>query len=94
MNLKTLYYIRTKAELQSLFLSQFTANYIRSEINEIIMETRKNNTMGARYFAKNISTLEAIIFMDRNGIPDGYLLSEEMKMKLVDYRTALGKIHL
>lgn len=91
MNLKTLNYIRNKAELQSLFLSQFTADYIRNEINEIIKETRKSITTGARFFAKNISTLEVIIFIERNGVPDGYILSEELKIKLTDYREVLIK---
>ncbi|MFV8347282.1 hypothetical protein [Flavobacterium sp. ZB4P13] len=91
MNLKTLTYIRNKAELQALFLSQFTADYIRNEINEIINETRKSITAGARLFAKNISTFEAIIFIDRNGVPDGYMLSDELKMKLHDYRETFAK---
>lgn len=86
MNLKPLNYIRNKAQLQDLFISQFTADYIRNEINEIIKETRKGVTAGARLFARNISTLEVLIFIDRNGVPDGYILSEELKIKLRDYR--------
>lgn len=91
MNLKTLTYIRNKAELQALFLSQFTADYIRSEINDIINETRKSITAGAKLFAKNISTFEVVIFIDRNGVPDGYELSPELKMKLQDYRESFAK---
>lgn len=91
MSLKILTYIRNKAQLQALFISQFTADYIRNEINEIIKEIRKGSTMGANYFAKNISTLEVLIFIDRNGIPDGHLLSEELKIKLQDYRENLAK---
>ena len=91
MNLKTLNYIRNKAQLQTLFISQFPADYIRNEINAIIQETRKNSTTGANYFAKNISTLEALIFIDTNGVPDGYILSEELKIKLTDYREVLIK---
>jgi hypothetical protein len=89
MNLKTLTYIRNKAQLQALFISQFSADYIRNEINAIIQETRKNSTAGANYFAKNISTLEVLIFIDSNGVPDGYILSEELKIKLEDYRKVL-----
>ena len=92
MNLKTLTYIRNKAQLQALFISQFTADYIRNEINEIIRETRKGITAGAQLFAKNISTFEVVIFIDRNGVPDGYVLSDELKMKLQDYRENLAKI--
>lgn len=91
MNLKTLNYIRNKAELQDLFLSQYSAEYIRCEINEIIKETRKNTSIGARFFARNISTQEVVIFIERNGIPDGYILSEELKLKLSDYRETLIK---
>ncbi|MCV9934687.1 hypothetical protein OIU80_20595 [Flavobacterium sp. LS1R47] len=91
MNLKTLTYIRNKAQLQELFISQFTANYIRNEINEIITETRKCITIGTRLFAKNISTFEAIIFIDRNGVPDGFILSEELKIKLQEYRESIAK---
>ncbi|MBS7230195.1 hypothetical protein KHA90_04085 [Flavobacterium psychroterrae] len=86
MNLKTLNYIRNKAQLQDLFRSQFSEDYIRKEIQEIIKETRKNVTEGARLFAKMISTQELIIFMDRNGKPDGYLLSDELKILLQEHR--------
>ncbi|WP_166919834.1 hypothetical protein [Flavobacterium poyangense] len=91
MNLKTLNYIRNKAQLQDLFISQFTADYIRKEIHEILKETRKNVTEGARLFAKNISTFEAIVFIDRNGVPDGFILSEELKIKLDEYRKSFAK---
>lgn len=37
--LKTLNYIRSKKELQNLYLSQMTEAYIRNEINEILQET-------------------------------------------------------
>lgn len=84
--LKTLYYIRNKKELQELYLSQMPEMYIRSEINSIINETRKDIPSGMRLNAKNIKTEEALIFIDRNGTPDGYLLSEELKIKLNEYR--------
>jgi len=84
--LKTLYYIRNKKELQELYLSQMPELYIRSEINSILNETRKDISPGMRLNAKNIRTDEAIIFIERNGTPDGYLLSEELKIKLNDYR--------
>ena len=86
--LKTLYYIRNKKELQELYLSQMPEMYIRSEINSIINETRKDISPGMRLNAKNIKTEEALIFIDRNGTPDGYLLSEELKIKLNEYREA------
>ncbi|WP_127340768.1 hypothetical protein [Flavobacterium cupreum] len=91
MNLKTLNYIRNKSQLQDLFISQFSADYIRKEINDIISETRKCISVGTRLFAKNISTFEAIIFIDRNGVPDGFILSEELKIKLREYREDFAK---
>lgn len=89
MDLKTLNYIRNKGELQDLFLSQYSAEYIRNEINEIIKETRKNTSLGVRFYARNISTQEVVIFMERNGVPDGYILSEELKIKLKDYKDSI-----
>jgi hypothetical protein len=89
--LKTLYYIRNKKELQELYLSQMPELYIRSEINSILNETRKEISPGMRLNAKNIRTDEAIIFIERNGTPDGYLLSEELKIKLNDYREETQK---
>jgi hypothetical protein len=92
--LKTLYYIRNKKELQELYLSQMPELYIRSEINSILNETRKDISPGTRLNAKNIRTDEAIIFIERNGTPDGYLLSEELKIKLNDYREEAQKKNL
>lgn len=89
--LKTLYYIRNKKELQELYLSQMPELYIRSEINSILNETRKDISPGTRLNVKNIRTDEAIIFIERNGTPDGYLLSEELKIKLNDYREEAQK---
>ena len=86
--LKTLYYIRNKKELQELYLSQMPENCIRSEINSILNETPKDIPPGMRLNAKNIKTEEALIFIDRNGTPDGYLLSEELKIKLKEFREA------
>ncbi|RUT67949.1 hypothetical protein D0817_23740 [Flavobacterium cupreum] len=74
-----------------MFISQFSADYIRKEINDIISETRKCISVGTRLFAKNISTFEAIIFIDRNGVPDGFILSEELKIKLREYREDFAK---
>ncbi|MCV9934715.1 hypothetical protein OIU80_20765 [Flavobacterium sp. LS1R47] len=89
MNLKTLNYIRNKAQLQKLYISQFTPDYIRKEIYEVLKKTRENVTAGALLFAKNISTEEVIIFINRNGKPDGYILSDELKMQLREYKDDL-----
>lgn len=89
MSLKQLNYIRSKSELQSLYLSQYTSTYIREFINHIISKTRKDIPAGMRFFAKNISTQEAIVFIHKNGTPDGYILSEELSLKLKEYREEL-----
>lgn len=94
MSLNTLNYIRNKAQLQSLYMSQFPVDFIRKEIAAIFEITRKNSTPGSKLFAKNISTLEAIIFIDSNGTPDGYLLSEELKIKLQEYREKINQIKI
>ena len=88
--LKTLHYIRDKKELQALYLSQVPELYIRKEINEILKETRKSIPAGMRVNAKNISTQEVIIIIEKNGTPDGYILSDELKIKLNDYRELLS----
>lgn len=89
--LKTLHYIRDKKELQALYLSQVPELYIRKEINEILKETRKSIPVGMRMNAKNISTQEVIMFIEKNGTPDGYILSDELKIKLNDYRELLSR---
>ena len=89
--LKILHYIRDKKELQSLYLSQLPELYIRNEINEILKETRKSKPPRNLIHSKNISTQEAIMFIEKNGTPDGYILSDELILKLNDYRELLSK---
>ncbi|PWA09526.1 hypothetical protein [Flavobacterium laiguense] len=89
MILKQLNYIRTKKELQNLYLSQMSERVLIDEINDILRETRTSVSMGMRHFAKNLLTHEVIIFIKRNGTPDGYLLSEELKIKLKEYEESL-----
>jgi hypothetical protein len=86
MNLKTLSAIRNKSQLQDLFISQYSRPYISNEINEILKTTRPNVPPAMRLFAKNISQLEGLMFVYRNGLPDGYMLSDELKEKLLLYR--------
>jgi DNA-directed RNA polymerase specialized sigma subunit len=87
--LKILYYIRNKKELQKLYLSQMTVLHIRNEINEILRETRASIPPGMRMNAENITTQEAIIFIEQNGTPDGYTLSDELRTKLKEYQEFL-----
>lgn len=87
--LKILYYIRNKKELQELYLSQMAESYIRNEINEILRESRMSIPAGMQVNAKNITTREAIVFIEQNGTPDGYILSDELKTKLKEYQELL-----
>jgi hypothetical protein len=89
MILKVLNYIRTKKELQSLYLSQMSEKVLTAEINDILKETRTGIPMGMRHFAKVLHLDEIIIFINRNGTPYGYLLSEELEIKLNKYREDL-----
>lgn len=91
MNLKTLNYIRNKAQLQDLYLNQIPERVLEKEINDILKETRTGIPIGMRHHAKALLTHEVIIFMDRNGTPDGYLLSEELEIKLNMYRDRLTR---
>lgn len=91
MNLKTLNYIRNKAQLQDLYLNQMPERVLEKEINDILKETRTGVPLGMRHHAKALLTQEVIIFIDRNGIPDGYLLSEELEIKLNMYRDRLTR---
>lgn len=91
MNLKTLNYIRNKAQLQDLYLNQMPERVLEKEINDILKETRTGIPIGMRHHAKALLTHEVIIFMDRNGMPDGYLLSEELEIKLNMYRDRLTR---
>ncbi|WP_281239727.1 hypothetical protein [Flavobacterium praedii] len=87
--LKILNYIRNKKELQELYLSQMAELYIRNEINQILRETRMSIPAGMRMNFKNITTREAIIFIEQNGTPDGYTLSDELNIKLKEYQELL-----
>lgn len=85
--MKELFHIRTKSMLQKLYCSQIPEKEIRSEINVIISASRKNHLFARKiHFAKALRTNEVIIFIDRNGVPDGYKLSEELEHKLTAYR--------
>lgn len=94
MNLKILNYIRNKAQLQDLYLNQMPERVLEKEINDILKETRKGVPLGMRHHAKALLTHEIIVFIDRNGIPDGYLLSEELEVKLNKYRDRLTRDRL
>lgn len=85
--MKELHNIRTKSQLYRLYGSQMPEREIRAEINEIIRENRPKNTFPDRpHFARALRTPEVITFIDANGVPDGYKLSEELQHKLSEHR--------
>jgi hypothetical protein len=79
--LKTLRHCRTKGELQDLYFNQMARRYITNEINEIIQKNR-DLPKGHVIQCKVISTKEFLLFVKENGVPDGYILSEELQLKL------------
>ncbi|CEN34927.1 conserved hypothetical protein [Capnocytophaga cynodegmi] len=69
--------IRTKKQIVSLYINQYSEKNIKKYINEIICDYRKNAKN-----CKNISTQEALTFIELYGTPDGYVLSEELKKEI------------
>ena len=86
--------VRNKKALIRLYHSQFSVKYILKSINKILNLERTEIPLGKRQFSKNISSREVLHFIYRNGVPDGYQLSDEMKMKLREFQkeTALKRV--
>lgn len=79
--IKELRHCRTKKNLHELYLNQMSKRHISNEINDIIRQNR-SIPYGAVILCKNITTKEFLLFVKSNGTPDGYVLSEELKLKL------------
>lgn len=79
--IKILYRCRTKKELNNLYCNQMSFRLIFNEINEIIQKNR-DLPKGTIIKCKNITTKEFLLFVKSNGTPDGYVLSDELKLKL------------
>ena len=73
--MKILKHIKTKKELYSLYLSQYSEKNIRTYINDIIQEYRPKSP----FRCKNISYREFLAFVKLYGVPIGYILSDELK---------------
>ena len=80
-NLKELRSCRTKQELKDLYCNQMAFRFITNEINEII-KVNRGLPNGIILQCKNITTKEFLLFVKENGVPDGYILSEELQLKL------------
>ena len=70
-------HIRTKKDLVSLYLEQYSEKKKRKYINDIIIEYRPQEKM-----CWNISLREALTFIELYGLPKGYELSETLKTEL------------
>ena len=76
--MKILKPIKTKKDLFSLYLSQYSEKNIRAYINDIIQQYRPK----ANVFCKNVSRQEFLTFVELYGLPNGYTLSEELQNEI------------
>ncbi len=76
--MKILKHIKTKKELYSLYLSQYSEKNIRTYINDIIQQYRPK----ANAYCKNLSCQEFLTFVELYGLPNGYTLSEELQNEI------------
>nr|DAJ13604.1 MAG TPA: hypothetical protein [Siphoviridae sp. ctwYi19] len=76
--MKILKPIKTKKELFSLYLSQYSEKNIRAYINDIIKQYRPK----ANAYCKNVSSQEFLTFVELYGLPNGYILSEELQNEI------------
>ena len=65
--MKILKHIKTKKELYSLYLSQYSEKNIRTYINDIIQQYRPK----ANAYCKNLSCQEFLTFVELYGLPNG-----------------------
>jgi hypothetical protein len=74
--IKVLQFIRTKQKLVELFIDQMPENEIRYEMNLII----KSNNMSIKRHL--ITDKMALTFIKKFGTPRGFILSDELQLKL------------
>ena len=76
--MKILKPIKTKKDLFSLYLSQYSEKNIRAYINDIIQQYRPK----ANAYCQNVSRQEFLTFVELYGLPNGYTLSEELQNEI------------
>ena len=76
--MKILKPIKTKKDLFSLYLSQYSEKNIRAYINDIIKQYRSKSND----YCKNVSSQEFLTFVELYGLPNGYILSEELQNEI------------
>lgn len=82
--------IRTKKDLIKLFINQLSEKQIRFKINKILECESSEVPLSNRRMQKNISSQQVMLFIIANGVPDGYLLSQEMQVKIVELKKDLA----
>ena len=75
--MKVLTTVKTKKQLTSLYLSQYSEKNGRTYINDIIAQYRPNAIN-----SKNISLQEFLTFVELYGTPEGYTLSDELQHEI------------
>lgn len=83
--LKTLYQVRIKQELYNLYPEYPTAD-LRIEINNIMHERLPHLTLDEVKSKNQIGQIDLIKFIARYHSPKGYVLSEELKLKVAEYK--------
>lgn len=75
--MKTLHKVRSKKELVEIYLSQLPEKSIRDYIGNIIAQNRPKS-----HNCKSITQKELLTFIKLYGMPEGYILSDELKHRL------------
>ncbi|WP_286914817.1 hypothetical protein [Flavobacterium sp. UBA4197] len=87
----TLQKIADKKTLFKLYGDQMQDREIRSEINEILTSCRPNVPPGAVLFVRKLRLKEVVIFLYKNDVPNGYVLSEPLQLKVSEYKEQIEK---
>ena len=69
--------VKTKKQLYTLYLSQYSEKNIRTYINDIIEQYRPTAVK-----SKIISVQEFLTFVELYGTPQGYTLSDELQTEI------------
>lgn len=76
-----IHFIKSKKDLFAIYITDYSTEFIRDEINKIISEKR-NLSPEASVFCKLISTDEVISFVKKYPLPLGFELSDELKQRV------------
>lgn len=79
--LKVIHHIPTKDSLFQIWISEHSMETLRYELNSIIVKQR-GLPPGTIVRKQKISTVEVLHFVKKFGVPKGYILSDELELKL------------